>query len=120
MRSDRLRAVREARQLTQKELAARVGLSDKAIWYYEKGQNDPSAEVLTKLAKALEVSLDYLVGLVDEQAGHFQEDDLTPDERRLIWAYRNGYMVEALKTFTARLEEIDQSGIAAPSPAIDG
>lgn len=120
MRGDRIKSAREARSLTQKDLGDRVGLNDKQIWRYENGLNAPVADALTDIAKALEVSLDYLVGLVDEPTGHFSENGLTPDERRLIWAYRHGYMVEALKTFTARLEELDQTHVAAPSPAIDG
>jgi|SRR5579864_1979278 len=120
MRGDRLKQAREARGLTQKELGDSVGLADKQIWRYENSLNDPGAEALTKMAQVLGVSLDYLVGLVDEPTSHFREDNLSADERRLIWAYRHGYIVEALKTVTARLEGLDQAPVPAPDPAIDG
>lgn len=120
MRGDRLKSAREARQLTQKDLGDRVGINDKQIWRYENGLNSPNADTLTDLAKALEVSLDYLVGLSDQPTGHVSEDNLTPDERRLIWAYRHGYMVEAFKVVTARFEEVDQARVSPANPAVDG
>lgn len=119
MRGDRIKSAREARGLTQKDLGDRVNLNDKQIWRYENGLNAPGADALTDIAKALEVSLDYLVGLVDEPTGHFREDDLSADERRLIWAYRHGYIVEALKTLTAGFEELDQAHVPPEKQAVD-
>lgn len=101
MRGDRLKIAREGRQLTQTELANQVGISDQQIYRYESGRSAPIADVLMRLAKALEVSTDYLVGLVDEPTGHFSEENLTPMEHRLIWAVRNGLIYEAIETATA-------------------
>lgn len=96
----RLKATREARGLSQRELAQLCGFGEKQIWRYENG-SDPSAEHLTIIAKVLEVSTDYLVGLVDEPHKVFEGDEsLSPIERKLINAVRNGRIVEALKTFT--------------------
>jgi transcriptional regulator with XRE-family HTH domain len=120
MRGDRLKTAREARELSQKDLGDRVGLSDKQIWRYENGLNAPGADALTDIAKALEVSLDYLVGLVDEPSGYFKDEGLSAAERRLIWAYRHGYIVEALKTLTAAFEETNQAHIAPNEPAVNG
>lgn len=46
--------------LSQKELAAKSGIALRSIVAYEKGQNFPHAAQLYKLAKALEVSTEYL------------------------------------------------------------
>lgn len=113
MRVDRLRESRELRKLTQQDLADRTGLSLRQIARYESGENDPTADALTKIARAMEVSLDYLVGLVDTPTDHFSEDDLSAMERRLIWAIRNGFIVEVLKTVTAISEAGDQPAVAS-------
>jgi transcriptional regulator with XRE-family HTH domain len=90
MREDRLRELREARQLTQKELADRIGVSDQQIYRYETGKSDPTAEVLARIAKELEVSADFLLGLVDTPHSHYSDEDLKPDERKLLAAYKRG------------------------------
>jgi len=53
---------RKAKGLTRDELAAQVGTSGAIIGRYERGEITPSVEVAAKIADALDVSLDYLVG----------------------------------------------------------
>ncbi len=48
--------------LDQSELAERVGRSPTAILYIERGQRDPSVELLTNIAKVLDCSVDELIG----------------------------------------------------------
>jgi transcriptional regulator with XRE-family HTH domain len=113
MRIDRLKEVRELRRLSQHDLADRSGISLSQISRYERGESDPTADALTRIAKTLEVSIDYLVGLVDVPNDHVSETDLTAMERRLIWAIRNGFIVEVLKAVTAITEESDQSSVTS-------
>lgn len=89
MRVDRLREIREMRQLTQQQLADTANMSLRQIARYESGESDPSSGAITDLAKALECSADYLLGLTDKINGYIAERDLTPMERRLLNAYRN-------------------------------
>lgn len=63
-RKDRLTSAREAAEITKAELARRSGMSVAAIQGYETGRRAPNAEQLAKLAVALDVSADYLLGLV--------------------------------------------------------
>ena len=42
--------------ITQKELAEKVGVSAPAIMRYEKGQREPSKEIIEKIAMALNIS----------------------------------------------------------------
>lgn len=119
MRGDRLREAREARQLTQIELASMVGVSDQQIYRYETSKSVPTADVLMRIAKTLEVSIDYLVGLVDDPAEHFHEDGLSPMERRLIWAVRNGLIYEAIETATAISKAGNQPNIPSDKPAVN-
>lgn len=59
---EKLSEVRKKRGLSQEDLAKLIGTQGPAIGRYERGIAKPTIEVATKLAKALEVSLDYLVG----------------------------------------------------------
>lgn len=51
--------------LTQKELASEVKLSQNYLSELEKGKFNPTAPVIIRLAKALEMSADELLGIND-------------------------------------------------------
>ena len=59
--SEKLRALREARNLTQKQVANRIGISKAMVSAYETASKAPSIEVLIRLARLYGVSVDYLV-----------------------------------------------------------
>ena len=59
---ERLRRFRQARGLTQAELARRVGISRRMMAYYEIQGGSPSSELLRKLADVLDVAMDVLAG----------------------------------------------------------
>jgi transcriptional regulator with XRE-family HTH domain len=65
----RLRAARELRELNQAELARRAGLQASAVSHFETGARKPSFDNLKKLADALDVTTDYLLGRVDDPGG---------------------------------------------------
>ena len=84
----RLRAARENRRLSQGDLASRAGLRASAISHFETGTRKPSFDNLRRLADALEVTTDYLIGRVtdsQELAGadrlHRHLDRLSTDDR---------------------------------------
>ncbi len=54
---DRLRAIREAKRLSQDDIKERSGLKHSHISRVEHGHTVPSVETLEKLAHALEVPL---------------------------------------------------------------
>lgn len=62
----RLRAARELRQLSQGEVAHKAGLQASAISHFETGTRKPSFDNLRRLADALSVTTDYLLGRVNE------------------------------------------------------
>ena len=61
----RLREAREMRKITQYELSKKSGCHFTSIAQFETGARLPSIENLLKLAMALKVSSDYLLGAVD-------------------------------------------------------
>ena len=63
---DRLRFARRLRELEQAQLAARAGLPAASISHFEKGNRKPSFDNLRRLARALDVTTDFLLGTSDE------------------------------------------------------
>lgn len=64
---EQLRAAREFRELSQGELAKRAGLQASAISHFETGTRKPSFDNLKRLADALRVTTDYLLGRTDDR-----------------------------------------------------
>lgn len=65
----RLVFARESRKLNQTELARLTGLQPAAIGHFEKGRRKPSFANVRALAKALNVSSDYLLGRAESMSG---------------------------------------------------
>lgn len=61
----RVRQERTAKGMTLRELAKAAGLAHSFVGDIESGRSDPSVETLSKLADALGVSADYLLGRTD-------------------------------------------------------
>jgi len=57
-----LKALRIEYNLSQQKLANAIGVSQKAIDYWEKGINEPKASYILLLAEYFEVSCDFLLG----------------------------------------------------------
>lgn len=62
MFAKRLRKLRLEAELTQAELAKRLGLDHTTISSYERGVSTPNHELLAKIASVFGVSVDYLLG----------------------------------------------------------
>lgn len=56
-----LRTAREKQNLTQRELADRLGMSVRTIIQVERGHSNPKFETVALLAKELNISLDAIV-----------------------------------------------------------
>ena len=85
---ERLTAAREKREMNQAELAKRAGLQPAAIGHFERGRRKPSFANVRALAKALNVSSDYLLGRTPSMEGATTafrgEDDLSSADRDQI------------------------------------
>ncbi|WEA52270.1 helix-turn-helix transcriptional regulator [Weissella paramesenteroides] len=58
----RLKELREAKGLSQRQLANELGMVRQAYSNYERGEREPRIDVLIKLADYFDVSVDYLIG----------------------------------------------------------
>jgi len=63
--SVRLRELRVSKNVTQKQVAESIGLSERAYQNYELAEKEPSLGNINKLADFFEVSTDYLLGRSD-------------------------------------------------------
>lgn len=63
----RIRDLREDRDLTQKQIAQMLGMSQTGYSKYETGENDIPTIVLIKLADFYQTSTDYLLGRTDQK-----------------------------------------------------
>lgn len=81
--------VREARgqaRLTQRDLAAQIGVTFQQVQKYETGRSRMAVSMLCRIAEALDVPASTLVGgLLGEPR---EAEALEPRERELVIAYR--------------------------------
>lgn len=64
----RIRDLREDRDLSQRELAELLGMSQTGYSKYETGENDIPIQILVRLAGIYHTSTDYLLELTDDPA----------------------------------------------------
>jgi transcriptional regulator with XRE-family HTH domain len=96
--------IRKKKSISQADLGKLIGTSGDVIGRYERGDIKPSIEVVQKIADALEVSIDYLVGktnmMLDKQTLDRLEDIARlPEEKK---NYLFGLIDMCLRDFKAR------------------
>ena len=66
MIGEKIREARKAAKMTQEALAMEIGSKRSVISKYESGQIDPPLPQLQKIADALNVTLTYFLGYIDD------------------------------------------------------
>ena len=56
-----LKNIRKAKKLNQLKVAMDLNISREALSHYENGKREPSIDMLNKLSKYYNVSIDYLI-----------------------------------------------------------
>ena len=74
--SERLKTLRKQVQLTQVDVAEKLGISQPAYASWERGIKKPTQENLVKIAQILNVSVDYLVGNADYTVDKLDNSEL--------------------------------------------
>ena len=64
----RIRDLREDKDLNQTQVAKRLGMSQTGNSKYETGENDIPTDILIKLARFYNTSIDYLLGETNNPA----------------------------------------------------
>ena len=63
---ERIGVLRKQLKMSQDDLAKKIGTSGPIVGRYERGEIKPSIEVAAKIADALQVTVDYLIGYSDK------------------------------------------------------
>ncbi|MDR2355604.1 MAG: helix-turn-helix domain-containing protein [Clostridiales Family XIII bacterium] len=89
---ERIRALRKKKGMSQKALAARIGIQESTLSRYENDKRTYQWDGLLRLADALDTSVDYLLGRTTLSApiGRLVSDEKAADgETSLLEAYCN-------------------------------
>lgn len=98
----RIKQLRKKINLTQQQLAEQVGITYIQIGRYETGKSNVSADVLQKIAKALNTTADFLMNggnaqqLSDKELlQQFKEVELLPNEdKHLIKTFIDAFLTK--------------------------
>lgn len=93
MFAERMRDIRKLRGHTQESLAELLNVGKMTISRWERGEAEPEMDNIIRLAKALNVSTDYLLSLDDEP----QKDKQQPLEKRVLEMLRMGDKMGAVR-----------------------
>lgn len=81
--SERIYGLMKSNNLSQKQLAQKTRVTESAMSYYIKGERTPRSDVLTRIAKALGTTTDYLLGNTSEIATNSSREELQYLQRNL-------------------------------------
>lgn len=88
LNGERLREERIAQNLTQEDMAKKLGITRQAYGNYETGKRDVDSQTLVNLAVILDMSVDYLLGISKNKKRNLEDnlfgDDLNQEEKMLI------------------------------------
>lgn len=110
---DRLAQIRKSRGMTQAELGAAVGVSNRVIAYYELEGKQPPGAMLADLARSLNVSVDELLGakpLKDQTRPRTARlmkrlqrvEDLPPADQKAVLKYLDALLENRAASTTQR------------------
>lgn len=86
----RLASIRDRESLQQKELAKLIGVKHRNVSDYERDLYFPKPKVLAAIARELNVSLDYLLGVNEDEASYkkykviYLEEDVSKEMEKEI------------------------------------
>lgn len=81
--SDRLKKIREEKNVTQMQVAKDLGLNNKTLSGYERGVSEPDLNTINLLANYYGVTADYLLGrnkTANEYIDEIVDVDFIPEE----------------------------------------
>ncbi|CCW08033.1 MULTISPECIES: helix-turn-helix domain-containing protein [Bacillus] len=101
----RVKEIRAELKMSQSQFAESIGVSKSLISLIELGRKNPSVETIDKIAKKGNVSIDYIMGRIDNRSSSKNEtskvkielntavdriEKLTEDQQRFIIKMLNG------------------------------
>lgn len=90
MFSEKLKGLRVAKGMSQKDLAEKLGVAKSAVSFYENGERFPSYDVLIKISRIFNVTTDYLLDV--ERGRMLDASELSDEDIAVVNA-----VIEAIK-----------------------
>ncbi len=97
----RIKMARERQNMTQKELAEKMGTTPQNISQYERGIRNPKLETRERLAKTLGVDAHWL------EVGEYEDNSLSGEEQQLLRYFRI-MSPEGQRVALERMDELSQ------------
>ena len=112
---DRICSAREQLGWTQEKLAEAAGINRVTLAKYEAGRSEPGAMVLSRIAVALGVTADYLLGNYeptpgDDEAWEIRERLRRDPDYRLLFKAARKATPSHLRAAAAVLKELEPEG----------
>lgn len=116
----RIKQLRKAKGITQKELAKRMNKSESTVRMWELEKSEPDLETVTKLAEYFSVSTDYLMGKIGKTAIDSSNAVITEQPNIFMipvfesvsagfGAYADNYITEYMPMYFSSPSEADES-----------
>lgn len=93
LKGERLSDIRKDRGMKQQELADKLSVSVTTVSGYENDQNNPNDDIKVSIAQIFNISLDYLLGAIDEETALDRSNvlvlpkDFPPEARNEVLEY---------------------------------
>jgi transcriptional regulator with XRE-family HTH domain len=119
---DRILEMRKELNISQKKLADKVGITEASLSRYENSLREPKAEIIGRIASALGVSVDYILG--NTNVRNPQDYDLikslSSDDPELLEILKQFTKREDLKVILKQLLSVDKNEIKPLAKMISG
>jgi transcriptional regulator with XRE-family HTH domain len=86
---ERLKQLRNSRNLSQDALAKKIGTAQQTYGHWETGRTEPDHATLIRIADFFGVSIDYLLGREATPTSNMQKTNLSPEDLDLIELVRD-------------------------------
>lgn len=121
--STRLRDIIESKGISQAWLAEKAGTTEATISRYVAGVHKPNLEIVARIAKALNVSIDYIMDLSLSPTPYVEPDkDIVilanafrradDDHKNIIWSVLDTYLTPEEKTFVSQGKQEEENSNA--------
>lgn len=102
MLGNKIRELRKKANLTQKQLADKLGISEQSVAHYESNRRSPDPYMLQKIASLFDTSIDFLLG--NEPSAKFKEQ--TEENRELLKNISDDLQDPTMKALYSKASEL--------------
>lgn len=113
--AERLRLLRMRKNLSQQQLADKLGISNSTVSMYERGERQPNLEMLEAIGDFFNVDTDYLLGketgstyYLDPEAAEMAQELFSRPEMRVLFDASRNATKEDIEQVAAILDRLSK------------